>query len=118
MANLGGTALTRADLLDENDIEIDEEIIIKRSLSKDGKNKIFINDQAISVKLLKEIGKFLVEVHGQFDNHGLLNPANHLDVLDKFANYPELLSSTKKSFEDFKNIKNKRQKSEADILKA
>ena len=69
-------------LLDEYEIEADDELLIKRSLTRDGKGKIFINDQPAGAKLLKEIGKYLVEVHGQFDNQGLLNPANHLDVLD------------------------------------
>ena len=72
-------------LLDEYEIEADDELLIKRSLTRDGKGKIFINDQPAGAKLLKEIGKYLVEVHGQFDNQGLLNPANHLDVLDAYG---------------------------------
>ena len=47
------------------ELEADSEITIKRSLNRDGKGKIFFNDQPISAKLLKEIGKYLVEVHGQ-----------------------------------------------------
>lgn len=62
----------------EYELETDSEITIKRSLNRDGKGKIFFNDQPVTAKLLKEIGKYLVEVHGQFDNQGLLNPANHL----------------------------------------
>lgn len=69
-------------ILNENELEAEEELIIKRTLTRDGKSKIFVNDQAVSLKLLKDIGKYLVEVHGQFDNQGLLNPANHLSVLD------------------------------------
>lgn len=57
-------------LLDEYEIEADDELLIKRSLTRDGKGKIFINDQPAGAKLLKEIGKYLVEVHGQFDNQG------------------------------------------------
>ena len=72
-------------ILAENELDCDGDLIIKRTLSKDGKGKIFINDQAVSLKLLKEIGKYLVEVHGQFDNQGLLNPANHLSVLDAYG---------------------------------
>ena len=85
-------------LLQENDLESGEEIIIRRSLSSAGIGKIFFNDQPISAKLLKEIGKFLVEIHGQFDNQGLLNPANHLKILDDFGGYDNLLINCQKSY--------------------
>ena len=55
-------------LLDEYEIETGDELLIKRSLTRDGKGKIFVNDQPVGAKLLKEIGRCLVEVHGQFDN--------------------------------------------------
>ena len=77
-------------LLEEYELEAENEIIIKRTLNTDGKGKIFFNDQPISVKILKEIGKYLVEVHGQFDNQGLLNPNNHLDVLDAYGCYDNI----------------------------
>lgn len=106
------------ELLSENDLDCEDEIIIKRSLSADGKNKIFINDQAISVKLLKEIGKYLVEVHGQFDNQGLLNPSNHLDVLDAYGTYTQLLTKVKSAYQEYKSAKTARIKAESDIVKA
>lgn len=105
-------------LLAENELECEGEVIIKRTLSRDGKGKIFINDQAISVKLLKDIGKFLVEVHGQFDNQGLLNPANHLSILDAYGDYLPLLAEVKSKFVAYKQAKTARAKAEADILKA
>ena len=105
-------------ILAENELDCDGDLIIKRTLSKDGKGKIFINDQAVSLKLLKEIGKYLVEVHGQFDNQGLLNPANHLSVLDAYGNYADLLSEVKQNYADYKNAKKQRTEAEANILKA
>lgn len=71
--------------LNEYDLDDGDEIILKRTLMRDGKGKIFLNDQPISAKILKELGRFLVEIHGQFDNQGLLNPANHLDILDAYG---------------------------------
>ena len=71
----------------ENDLEIDDSLVIKRTLGTDGKSKIFINDQPVSLKLLKEFGAHLVEIHGQFDNQGLLNPATHLSILDGYGRY-------------------------------
>ncbi len=105
-------------LLDEYEIEAEDELQIKRSLNRDGKGKIFVNDQAISAKLLKEIGKYLVEVHGQFDNQGLLNPANHLDILDSYGNYKNLLDNTKQAFANYKSAKSARLQAEENITKA
>ena len=105
-------------LLDEYEIEAEDELQIKRSLNRDGKGKIFVNDQAISAKLLKEIGKYLVEVHGQFDNQGLLNPANHLDILDSYGNYKNLLDNTKQAFANYKSAKSARMQAEENISKA
>lgn len=104
--------------LDEYEIEAEDEIQIKRSLNRDGKGKIFVNDQAISAKLLKEIGKYLVEVHGQFDNQGLLNPANHLDILDSYGNYKNLLDNTKQAYANYKSAKLARLQAEENITKA
>ena len=105
-------------LLDEYEIEAEDELQIKRSLNRDGKGKIFVNDQVISAKLLKEIGKYLVEVHGQFDNQGLLNPANHLDILDSYGNYKDLLENTKQAFANYKSAKSARLQAEENITKA
>lgn len=105
-------------LWQENELDVEGELIIKRTLSRDGKSKIFINDQAVSLKLLKDIGKYLVEVHGQFDNQGLLNPANHLSVLDAYGNYPDLLNRVKNTYQAYKTTRQQRIQAEADIAKA
>lgn len=105
-------------LLAENEIEGGSEIIIKRTLDRNGKGKIFINDQPISARLLKEIGPLLVEVHGQFDNQGLLNPANHRDILDAYGQYTELLNKVAVAWEDYRRAKAERTKAEEDLSKA
>ena len=105
-------------LLDEYEIEADDELLIKRSLTRDGKGKIFINDQPAGAKLLKEIGKYLVEVHGQFDNQGLLNPANHLDVLDAYGAYKPLVERTAAAFAAYKKAHAARQEAEKNIARA
>lgn len=105
-------------LLAENELECGDEIIIKRVLSRDGKGKIFFNDQPISAKLLKEIGKYLVEIHGQFDNQGLLNPANHLDILDAYGNYPLQLSTVKAAYQNYKAAAKERIEAENNVSRA
>ena len=72
-------------ILDENGLEYDDTIVLRRTLGTDGKSRAWINDTPVSVRVLKEIGDALVEIHGQFANHTLLNPATHRPTLDAFA---------------------------------
>lgn len=94
-------------LCHQNDLETDDEIIIKRSLSQDGKSKIFINDQPVTLRLLKELGAYLVEIHGQFDNQGLLNPATHMAVLDSYGGYTQQLEAVKQACRRLKETQKK-----------
>ena len=107
-----------AALCAEYDLDFDNEIIIKRTLNQDGKGKIFFNDQPITQKLLKEIGGYLVEIHGQFDNQGLLNPATHLSVLDNYGNYPDKIAAMKNAFGVYKKAKSERVAAEEKIRQA
>ena len=72
-------------LLNENGIDLSDTLILRRTLSTDGKSRAWANDTPISVKTLKQIGDALVEIHGQFANHTLLNPITHRDSLDLFG---------------------------------
>ncbi|WP_417321390.1 DNA repair protein RecN [Erythrobacter aureus] len=76
-----------ADLLDDANIEIEdgEPLIVRRQLKADGKSKAFVNDQSVSVGLLREMAGYLVELHGQHDDRGLVNPRGHRALLDRFA---------------------------------
>lgn len=105
-------------LCSEYDLDFEHEIIIKRTLNQDGKGKIFFNDQPITQKLLKEIGSYLVEIHGQFDNQGLLNPATHLSVLDNYGAYPEKITALKAAFVVYKKAKDERVNAEEKIARA
>lgn len=107
-----------AALCAEYDLDFEHEIIIKRTLNQDGKGKIFFNDQPITQKLLKEIGSYLVEIHGQFDNQGLLNPATHLSVLDGYGAYPEKITAMKTAFAAYKKAKDNRVNAEAKIAQS
>ncbi|MDR3126502.1 MAG: DNA repair protein RecN [Rickettsiales bacterium] len=71
-------------ILDENGIG-GPSVVIRRSVSKDGKSRIFMNDIPVGAALAKSVGECLVEIHGQFDNQKLLDPSTHLAVLDGFG---------------------------------
>ncbi len=88
----------------ENELDVEDEIIIKRTLNRDGKSKILLNDQPITVRLLKELGQYLVEIHGQFDNQGLLNTTTHLSFLDSYGDYMSELAQTAAAYREYKKL--------------
>lgn len=73
--------------LDEKGLsyERDEDLVLRRSLGADGRSRAFVNDQATSVGTLKELGALLVEVHGQHETVGLLDPRTHRPLLDAYG---------------------------------
>lgn len=68
--------------LREQDVAVDGPLLLRRTLAADGRSRAFVNDQPTSVGLLRELGASLVEIHGQFDNQGLLDSATHRWALD------------------------------------
>lgn len=74
-------------VLDDAGVEIEpgEPLILRRQLKADGGSKAFVNDQSVSVALLRELAPHLVELHGQHDDRGLVNPRGHRALLDRFA---------------------------------
>ncbi len=63
----------------------DGQLILRRVQKAEGPSRAFINDAPVSVGLLQDIGASLVEVHGQFESQGLLDPASHRTLLDVFG---------------------------------
>ncbi len=74
-------------LLDEAGIEVDpgEPLLIRREVKRDGGSRAFIADQPASAALLREVGTTLVELHGQHDERGLVNPRGHRLLLDAYG---------------------------------
>lgn len=89
------------DLLREHGLEgADGELILRRVLGQDGRSKAFINDRPVSVSLLKSIGAHLVEVHGQFEQTGLLDTTTHRQVLDAFGDHGAERAATAAAWEE------------------
>src|ERR1700761_6413821 len=72
-------------LLQDQAMPHEGEIVLRRSVAADGKSRAFINDEAVSVGLLKDLGGLLLEVHGQADDRGLFDVATHRGLLDAFG---------------------------------
>ena len=77
-------------LLAENGVELEDEVVLRRVVGKDGRSRATVNDQPVSVGLLRRAGALLVEVQGQHDQMGLADPAGHAPLLDAYANHPAL----------------------------
>jgi DNA repair protein RecN (Recombination protein N) len=69
----------------EVEVEPGEPLILRRRIKADGGSRAFINDQPVGVALLRELSGALVELHGQHDDRGLVNPRGHRALLDRFA---------------------------------
>jgi|TARA_R110002073_G_scaffold286378_6_gene451054 DNA repair protein RecN (Recombination protein N) len=71
------------------------QVILRRTLTQDGRSRAFINDQPVSVSLLRDVGDMLVEIHGQHDERGLLNAAGHRNILDNYGQYGPLTAAVR-----------------------
>lgn len=97
---------------EENDIDYDEECIIRREINPQKKSRAFINDTPVSLQILKELGSRLVDIHSQHDSLLLCNPDFQLALLDDAADNNQLLTQYKKAYHDYVSAKN-----ELDILR-
>ena len=91
--------LSENDLLDAQN---PSQLRIRRSIQETSGSKVFINDQNVGVNILGKLGELLVEIHGQHDQRGLLNPAAHGKILDEFAQNESLLKKLKKNYEELR----------------
>ena len=93
-------------ILSENEIEFSSELIIRREISLKGSNRCFLNDTPVQLSVIKETGNFLVDLHGQHEHQSLLRTETHIDYLDEFGKYDDLLEKYSVSFSELNKIKN------------
>ncbi|MGY6412171.1 MAG: DNA repair protein RecN [Alkalilacustris sp.] len=82
-------------LMAEAGIPSDEALVLRRTLSAEGRRTAYLNDRRASAELLRALSETLVELHGQHDDRGLLNPRGHRALLDAFAGVEAELSATR-----------------------
>ncbi len=92
-------------ILSEAGIEIEDELILRRVNTRDGRKTAWINDRRVSGDVLRALSETLVELHGQHDDRGLLNPQNHRSVLDAFGAYVPLQGAVRKAWRDLSAAK-------------
>jgi len=92
--------LKREDLLDDENY-----VTLAREVRREGRSTARINGRTVNVTLLKEIGKFLVDIHGQTEHLSILDPRTHLDLLDRFAGVETVLASYRKTYSELSNVR-------------
>ncbi len=96
----------------EYQINLSDNLILKRIITMDGRSKALINDQPASLSILKMISETMIEIHGQHDGTGLLNAKNHQIWLDSFGkkqfkSYLEIVEKTEKEYQSLMIAKQK-----------
>ena len=87
-------------LLEDNDIEYYPELILRREISLKGSNRCFANDTPVSLSIIKELGNLLVDLHGQHEHQSLLRTETHINYLDEFGDYDDLMIKYRKTYDD------------------
>jgi DNA repair protein RecN (Recombination protein N) len=94
-----------------------EAIVLRRLVGADGRSRAFVNDEPASVGLLRELGDSLVEIQGQFEQRGLLDPANHRMILDAFAEHSVSPDGLARAWRDWQETR-RREEEAARLLAA
>lgn len=90
-------------LLVDNAIEDDGDIILRRVQTADGRTRVFVNDQPSSVTLMRDVGRALVEIHGQHDERALVDPGAHRELLDSFGGHLGAVRATGEAWRYWRN---------------
>lgn len=83
---------------EENDIDYDPQTLIRREISQGGKSRAFVNDQPVTLDILKELGAKLMDIHSQYDTQLLNSPSYQLGIVDAYAHSENYLNTFKKSY--------------------
>lgn len=102
-------------LLEENGVEISDELIVLKEITNTGKSSVKINGTTVPASVIREIGKYLVNVFSQMENNEVLSPEYQLDVIDSFGRLFDLRDAFNKAFLKWKELKEEKAEIEARI---
>ncbi|MCG9697291.1 DNA repair protein RecN [Shewanella sp. Isolate11] len=98
--------------LEDNDLELDDECILRRTISSDGRSRAYINGNPVPLSQMRALGQLLIGIHGQHAHHAMLKSEHQLTLLDSYANHRMLLDSVSASYQRFKLIEKELQQLE------
>ena len=99
------TGLPRLAWLEANGFSQGEELLLQREIQGDGRNACRIDGRPVTVAQLRELGRQLLNIHGQHDGQLLLDPASHLGYLDSFGKTAPLLEAYQKAYEELSGLR-------------
>jgi DNA repair protein RecN (Recombination protein N) len=91
--------------LKQNELDSDDELVIRREIAVNGKSRAFINDTPVNLSQLKELSDLLVDLHQQFDTLELGDDDFQREVIDALADNTELLSNFKQAYSTYSSCK-------------
>ncbi|HEX9614604.1 MAG TPA: AAA family ATPase, partial [Bacteroidota bacterium] len=97
-------------LLRQNDLDLRNELILRREVSAKGQNRCFVNDTPVTLSLLKEIGDCLVDLHGQHEHQSLLRPQTHIELIDDYGGLEGLLEEYRSAYDALSRLFDEREK--------
>ena len=94
-------------IFDEQGIELGDEIIIRREILQNGRSVSRVNGQMVNLSILRSIGQYLVDIHGQHDQEELMRPQLHIQMLDGFgdADFLELKQAYQTNFDAYRKMR-------------
>ncbi|HWP82169.1 MAG TPA: DNA repair protein RecN [Bacteroidota bacterium] len=95
---------TIGSILQSYDLEVQDDLILRREVSLKGQSRCFVNDTPTTLNVLKEIGDNLVDLHGQHEHQSLLRVNTHLDLLDDFGGLEGLASEYRTIYDSLKAL--------------
>ncbi len=98
-----------------HDIDIDGELILRRVQVADGRTRAFVNDQPVSVQVLRSLGAALVEIHGQHDDRALIDPETHRTMLDVFGDLGLQAAATSDAYRSWREARNELERHRAKV---
>jgi DNA repair protein RecN (Recombination protein N) len=91
-------------LLEGQDIEIGDELILRRLQLADGRTRAYVNDQSVSAQALRTLAAALVEIHGQHDERALTDSATHRALVDAYGGLDQLAGATRDAFAALRDV--------------
>ncbi|EYS94651.1 DNA repair protein RecN [Bartonella bacilliformis Peru38] len=91
-------------LIRENGFDDEGDIILRRVQSNDGRSRAFINDQVVSISLMRNVGRMLVEIHGQHDDRALVDANTYRQLLDSFGQLDGDVSNLRKCYQIWREL--------------
>ncbi len=96
-------------------IPCEDELILRRINTTQGRKTAWVNERKVSGDLLRSLSETLIELHGQFDDRGLLNPRGHMALLDDYANHSNILSDLRGLWRDMFQSQKNLSRAQADL---